>query len=40
MTGLKYENEAKEIAQLLINIINNITISVKTSIESLKITVV
>ena len=33
MTGLKYENEAKEIAQLLINIINNITITVKTSIE-------
>jgi len=36
MTGLKYENEAKEIAQLLINIINNITISVITSIESLQ----
>ena len=36
MTGLKYENEAKEIAQLLINIINNITITVKQSIESLE----
>ena len=36
MTGLKYEDEAKEVATLLINIINNITIPIKTNIESLK----
>jgi TATA-box binding protein (TBP) (component of TFIID and TFIIIB) len=36
MTGLKYEDEAKEVANLLINIINNITIPIKTNIESLK----
>jgi len=36
MTGLKYEDESKEIARLLIDIINDITVSIKTSIESLK----
>ena len=36
MTGLKYEDEAKEIARLLIDIINDITVSIKTSIKSLK----
>ena len=36
MTGLKYEDEAKEVANLLINIINNINIPIKTNIESLK----
>ena len=37
MTGLKYEDESKEIANLLINIINNITVPIKTNIETLKI---
>ena len=37
MTGLKYEDEAKVIAELLINIINNIHIPIKTNIDSLKI---
>lgn len=36
MTGLKYEDEAKEVANLLINIINNINVPIKTNIESLK----
>jgi len=36
MTGLKYEDEAKEVANLLINIINNINIPIKTNIDSLK----
>ena len=36
MTGLKYEDEAKEVANLLINIINTINIPIKTNIESLK----
>jgi TATA-box binding protein (TBP) (component of TFIID and TFIIIB) len=37
MTGLKYEDEAKVIAELLINIINNINVPIKTNITSLKI---
>ena len=36
MTGLKYEDEAKEVAKLLINIINNINIPIKNDIEHLK----
>jgi TATA-box binding protein (TBP) (component of TFIID and TFIIIB) len=36
MTGLKYEDEAKEIANLLIDIINNINVPIKNNIESLK----
>jgi len=36
MTGLKYEDEAKEIANLLINIINNINVPIKNNIETLK----
>ena len=36
MTGLKYEDEAKEVAKLLINIINNINIPIKNNIEQLK----
>ena len=36
MTGLKYEDESKEIANLLIDIINNIKIPIKTNIESLQ----
>ena len=36
MTGLKYEDETIEIANLLIDIINNINVPIKTNIESLK----
>lgn len=35
MTGLKYEDEAKEVANLLINIINNTELSVLTNINKL-----
>lgn len=36
MTGLKYENEAKEVGNLLINIINNIKITILSNIKDLK----